>query len=109
MPIRRIDIRHFSFLPCNRKSAIEIRQFLPGGIAQLVERQLCKLEVRGSNPLASKASGVEASSSNRGGLLDALAGKPVLPSVRSRREPRFFHQLFLAAFFLRSCFPYSIS
>ena len=26
-----------------------------GGIAQLVERQLCKLEVRGSNPLASKA------------------------------------------------------
>ena len=28
----------------------------PGGIAQLVERQLCKLEVRGSNPLASKAS-----------------------------------------------------
>src|SRR6516165_6426518 len=24
-----------------------------GGIAQLVERQLCKLEVRGSNPLAS--------------------------------------------------------
>ena len=27
-----------------------------GGIAQLVERQLCKLEVRGSNPLASKIS-----------------------------------------------------
>ena len=27
--------------------------FLFGGIAQLVERQLCKLEVRGSNPLAS--------------------------------------------------------
>ena len=26
---------------------------LPGGIAQLVERQLCKLDVRGSNPLAS--------------------------------------------------------
>src|SRR5207247_1221555 len=26
---------------------------LVGGIAQLVERQLCKLEVRGSNPLAS--------------------------------------------------------
>ena len=25
-----------------------------GGIAQLVERQLCKLNVRGSNPLASK-------------------------------------------------------
>jgi hypothetical protein len=28
---------------------------LHGGIAQLVERQLCKLEVRGSNPLASTA------------------------------------------------------
>jgi hypothetical protein len=28
-------------------------QICPGGIAQLVERQLCKLEVRGSNPLAS--------------------------------------------------------
>src|SRR6266446_3764747 len=31
-------------------STIRIRH---GGIAQLVERQLCKLEVRGSNPLAS--------------------------------------------------------
>src|SRR5205807_2125960 len=30
-------------------------QLFFGGIAQLVERQLCKLEVRGSNPLASKA------------------------------------------------------
>lgn len=29
-------------------------KLLHGGIAQLVERQLCKLEVRGSNPLASK-------------------------------------------------------
>jgi hypothetical protein len=28
-------------------------QLSSGGIAQLVERQLCKLEVRGSNPLAS--------------------------------------------------------
>lgn len=28
-----------------------------GGIAQLVERQLCKLDVRGSNPLASTFSG----------------------------------------------------
>ena len=27
--------------------------FKVGGIAQLVERQLCKLDVRGSNPLAS--------------------------------------------------------
>ncbi len=28
-------------------------KFFHGGIAQLVERQLCKLDVRGSNPLAS--------------------------------------------------------
>ena len=34
----------------NRQSKFEISC---GGIAQLVERQLCKLEVRGSNPLAS--------------------------------------------------------
>ena len=27
---------------------------LTGGIAQLVERQLCKLDVRGSSPLASR-------------------------------------------------------
>ena len=40
----------------NRQSKIEISC---GGIAQLVERQLCKLEVRGSNPLASKTIGVE--------------------------------------------------
>ena len=33
-------------------STISKLRFL-GGIAQLVERQLCKLEVRGSNPLAS--------------------------------------------------------
>jgi hypothetical protein len=32
-------------------------EFRCGGIAQLVERQLCKLDVRGSNPLASKAAG----------------------------------------------------
>jgi hypothetical protein len=31
-----------------------------GGIAQLVERQLCKLEVRGSNPLASISKEMEA-------------------------------------------------
>jgi hypothetical protein len=33
---------------------------LCGGIAQLVERQLCKLEVRGSNPLASISKEMEA-------------------------------------------------
>jgi hypothetical protein len=31
----------------------------------LVERQLCKLEVRGSNPLASKTEGVEAKYNKR--------------------------------------------
>jgi hypothetical protein len=48
----QIDIRHFVlFLAIeNRQSKFEI---CCGGIAQLVERQLCKLEVRGSNPLAS--------------------------------------------------------
>ena len=36
------------------QSAIHnLKSKLHGGIAQLVERQLCKLEVRGSNPLAS--------------------------------------------------------
>ena len=83
MAIGKIDIRHFVFaenpirkagtdevvaavyLPrrsvanagdrriCNRESAIYNPQSIDGGIAQLVERQLCKLEVRGSNPLAS--------------------------------------------------------
>ena len=45
-----------------------------GGIAQLVERQLCKLEVRGSNPLASKAESVEAKVYNPGTFSDTLAG-----------------------------------
>jgi hypothetical protein len=53
MSISSFDIRHFVLFSCNRKLAIEIRNFCRGGIAQLVERQLCKLEVRGSNPLAS--------------------------------------------------------
>src|SRR5947207_870077 len=39
----------------DREHAILSVFFWSGGIAQLVERQLCKLEVRGSNPLASKA------------------------------------------------------
>ena len=38
---------------CIRSSTLEIRGSVAGGIAQLVERQLCKLDVRGSNPLAS--------------------------------------------------------
>jgi hypothetical protein len=72
-----IDIRHFRFSEETADYAIKRRERSPtrrisafvleianrqstfgnssGGIAQLVERQLCKLEVRGSNPLASKA------------------------------------------------------
>src|SRR5438477_8073988 len=41
---------------CNPSSSIYNLQSQTGGIAQLVERQLCKLEVRGSNPLASTSS-----------------------------------------------------
>jgi hypothetical protein len=67
MTIHKIDIRHFVFLlkeSGNQESGKEDLIFSQlstinyklsgGGIAQLVERQLCKLEVRGSNPLASK-------------------------------------------------------
>jgi putative endonuclease len=43
-----------------------------GGIAQLVERQLCKLEVRGSNPLASSPE------SFRGCRAEALAKADLL-------------------------------
>ena len=55
---RKIDIRHFLFRS-RWPLSFAIRNPQPtirnpcGGIAQLVERQLCKLEVRGSNPLAS--------------------------------------------------------
>ena len=58
---------------CNLQFAIYNLQSI-GGIAQLVERQLCKLEVRGSNPLASKAESVEAKIHNPGTFSDALAG-----------------------------------
>src|SRR6266446_5112935 len=69
MSAHRSDIRHFVWRKkglgnrqrsrrsmaagfCNLQFAIYNLQSI-GGIAQLVERQLCKLEVRGSNPLAS--------------------------------------------------------
>ena len=60
---------------CNRVFATEIRR-LSGGIAQLVERQLCKLDVRGSNPLASRISKeiLELDLKSESLLLDALAG-----------------------------------
>src|SRR4029077_9818732 len=40
-------------LPCSIYPNARPARTSHGGIAQLVERQLCKLEVRGSNPLAS--------------------------------------------------------
>src|SRR5207302_6517156 len=59
---------------------------LCGGIAQLVERQLCKLEVRGSNPLASKARNAwRQRLTKKATLLDALAGRVIpLPPVYAR-------------------------
>ena len=56
------------------QSTICSLNLLFGGIAQLVERQLCKLEVRGSNPLASNSMKLEATSNRKGTLSDALAG-----------------------------------
>jgi hypothetical protein len=47
---RHLAFCFYSLAIENRQSTFEISR---GGIAQLVERQLCKLEVRGSNPLAS--------------------------------------------------------
>ncbi len=63
---------------CNSHSAIYNPQ-PPGGIAQLVERQLCKLDVRGSNPLASKAHGAW-SKIRQQGRTPGWAGKPI-PSM----------------------------
>jgi hypothetical protein len=47
-----------------------------GGIAQLVERQLCKLEVRGSNPLASMPSQWPLISDLRFVISDLNSGAP---------------------------------
>src|ERR1700694_3868874 len=57
---------------CFSQSAIYNLQsaIFGGGIAQLVERQLCKLEVRGSNPLASKACKAGGERPSGGPLLD---------------------------------------
>jgi hypothetical protein len=51
MTNRKIGIRRFVSLAIANPESTFGNSF--GGIAQLVERQLCKLEVRGSNPLAS--------------------------------------------------------
>ena len=46
-----VDCAVFSINIDQTTAGVNLRDF--GGIAQLGERQLCKLEVRGSNPLAS--------------------------------------------------------
>jgi hypothetical protein len=45
-----------------------------GGIAQLVERLVRNEKARGSNPLTSRAEGVEVKSNDPASLLNALAG-----------------------------------
>ena len=76
---------------------------LSGGIAQLVERQLCKLEIRGSNPLASSLRSRR--SLGKGGYLFGLLhfsrelrlGKPVMKQffyvyiLQSELNPRRFY------------------
>ena len=57
-----------------------------GGIAQLVERQLCKLEVRGSNPLASKADSVETRSNKQVSLSDGWESIPLPPFQKKWRR-----------------------
>src|SRR5256885_12979191 len=60
-----------------------------GGIAQLVERQLCKLEVRGSNPLASKALRAwRQSLTGRGTTFGWMGINPLASSPESFRDCR---------------------
>ena len=60
-----------------------------GGIAQLVERQLCKLEVRGSNPLASISKEMEAGDENPVRLVGALRARVKIPPLRDHSpEPK---------------------
>ena len=49
----RTNNPQFSFCALPSQQPVPGKYNFPGGIAQLVERQLCKLDVRGSNPLAS--------------------------------------------------------
>ena len=63
----RTNNPQFSFCALPSQQPVPGKYNFPGGIAQLVERQLCKLDVRGSNPLASKRSeGVKPLASNLG-------------------------------------------
>src|SRR4029077_7058393 len=65
MPIRKIDIRHFLFLPCNRKSAIVIRNFL-GGHSSVGRAPALQAGSQGfESPCLQSLKGVEAKSSIR--------------------------------------------
>ena len=70
---RRAAVIHRSFSSCIRHSPFDIRNS-SGGIAQLVERQLCKLDVRGSNPLASNYQDRKADTGNRRDKIETQAG-----------------------------------
>ena len=60
-----------------------------GGIAQLVERQLCKLEVRGSNPLASISNEMEAEMRTQFDWWGASRAKIIIPPLRDHSpEPK---------------------
>ena len=59
---------------CNPKLEIYNLQFFTGVLAQLVERLNGIEEVTGSNPVGSKAVGVEPKSNKRASVSDALAG-----------------------------------
>ncbi len=107
MPIRKIDIRHFSFLPCNRKSAIEIRQFLRGhssvGRAPALQAGSQGFESPCLQPR--KLSGLSRRSFGEGGHLFGLLcssrelrlGKPVMTKffyvyiLQSETEPQRFY------------------
>src|SRR3954468_18861050 len=74
----------------NRQSKFEASpaRTSSGGIAQLVERQLCKLDVRGSNPLASKAPRARGKSLQRQGRTPRIGGSqsPCLQSPQGARQ-----------------------
>ncbi len=73
----------------------------PGGIAQLVERQLCKLDVRGSNPLASILRS-RRRSERRLSRRSLGVGGPVRPCERERGELRLGKPLMHYVYILQS-------
>jgi len=82
-----IAVRHFFIRADGRvlrlHSAFRILQsaFGVGGIAQLVERQLCKLDVRGSNPLASNPPRQASGSARAEHIADPVEPKSLITSV----------------------------